>query len=148
VKEEPEPGERGNAVDGSEPRVIGLHHAGVTVTDLAVSEEWYGRVFGLRRIREVELPGVSKVVLSADGEGPLLSLNLHDANSGEHFSESRTGLDHFAFLVSGRDELAWWQSRFEELGVDHSEIKDSPFGGLIVLRDPDNIQLEVFAAAP
>jgi glyoxylase I family protein len=124
---------------------MGLHHAGVSVTDLAASEAWYGRVFGLRRIREVELPGVTKVVLSADGERPLLSLNLHDANFGEDFAESRTGLDHFAFLVSSREELAWWEARFEELGVEHSEIKESPFGGLIVLRDPDNIQLEVFA---
>jgi glyoxylase I family protein len=135
-------------VEHVEPSIVGLHHAGVSVTDLAVSEDWYGRVFGLRRIREVELPGVTKVVLSADGKRPLLSLNLHDANAGEDFAESRTGLDHFAFVVSGPDELARWQARFDELGVDHSEIKESPYGGLIVLRDPDNIQLEVFAPAP
>ncbi len=135
-------------MSSGEPRVIGLHHAGVSVTDLAISEAWYGRVFGLRRIRKVELPGVTKVVLSADGQRPLLSLNVHDANFGEDFVESRTGLDHFAFLVSGPEELAWWQSHFEALGVEHSEIKESPFGGLIVLRDPDNIQLEVFAPAP
>jgi catechol 2,3-dioxygenase-like lactoylglutathione lyase family enzyme len=135
-------------VEDREPSVVGLHHAGVSVTDLAVSEEWYGRVFGLRRIREVELPGVTKVVLSADGRRPLLSLNLHDANAGEDFVESRTGLDHFAFLVGDPEELTRWRSRFDELGVDHSEIKHSPFGELIVLRDPDNIQLEVFAPAP
>jgi glyoxylase I family protein len=127
---------------------MGLHHAGISVTDLAVSEAWYGRVFGLRRIREDQLPGVHKVVLSADGERPLLSLNLHDANAGEDFTESRTGLDHFAFVVGGPEELAWWQSHFEALGVEHSEIKDRPFGGLIVLRDPDNIQLEVFGPKP
>jgi glyoxylase I family protein len=139
------PGILSGPVEEREPSVVGLHHAGVSVTDLAVSEEWYGRVFGLRRLREVELPGVHKVVLSADGERPLLSLNLHDANAGEDFTESRTGLDHFAFLVGGPGELAWWRSRFEALGVDHSGIKESPFGGLIVVRDPDNIQLEVFA---
>lgn len=135
-------------MEDREPNVVGLHHAGVSVTDLAASEAWYGRVFGLRRLREVELPGVHKVVLSADGRQPLLSLNLHDANAGEDFAESRTGLDHFAFRVDGPDELAWWQAHFEALGVEHSGIKDSPFGGLIVLRDPDNIQLEVFGPKP
>lgn len=130
-----------------EPSVTGLHHAGITVTDLAVSEQWYGRVFGLRRIREVTLPGVTKVVLSADGQRPLLSLNLHDANSGEAAAECRTGLDHLAFSVGDAEELAVWKSRFEDVGVVHSEIKDTPFGALIVLRDPDNIQLEVFAEA-
>lgn len=125
---------------------MGLHHAGVSVTDLALSEEWYGRVFGLRRIRVVELSGVHKVVLSADGVWPLLSLNLHDANEGEDFDESRTGLDHFAFRVGGPDQLAWWASHFDALGIAHSGIKDSPFGALIVLRGPDNIQLEVFGS--
>ncbi|MGH9034201.1 MAG: VOC family protein, partial [Acidimicrobiia bacterium] len=120
-------------------------HAGVSVTDVAVSEEWYGRVFGLRRLRVVELPGVHKVVLTADGRQPLLSLNLHDANAGEGFAESRTGLDHLAFQVDSIETLAWWRARFEQLGVEHSEIKDGAYGGLIVLRDPDNIQLEVFA---
>lgn len=134
-------------MEDREPNVVGLHHAGISVTDLAASEDWYGRVFGLRRIREVKLPGVTKVVLSADGRQPLLSLNLHDANFGEDFVESRTGLDHFAFLVGGPDELPWWQARFDEMGVEHSGIKESPFGGLIVLRDPDNIQLEVFGPA-
>ena len=124
--------------------VTGLHHAGVTVTDLAVSEEWYGRVFGLHRIREVKLPGVHKIALSADGRQPLLSLNLHDASAGEDFDESRTGLDHLAFCVAGPGELERWKARFEELGVEHTEIKDTQFGRLIVLRDPDNIQLEVF----
>ena len=41
------------------------------------------------------------------------------------------------------------QARFEKLGVNHSEIKPvrSEFGDgrMITFRDPDNIQLEVFA---
>lgn len=131
----------------AEPRVTGLHHVGITVTDLAASEEWYGRVFGLRRIRAFELPGVAKVILSADGQRPLVSLNLHDTNSGEDFAESRTGLDHLAFTVGDAEELAVWNSRFTDLGVVHSEIKHTPFGGLIVVRDPDNIQVEVVAEA-
>lgn len=134
-------------MDEGESRVTGLGHAGVSVTDLAASEEWYGAVLGLRRIREVSLPGVVKVVLSADGQRPLLSLNLHDANAGEDFVESRTGLDHLAFAVGDVSELAAWKSRFEELGVVHSDVKETPFGAMVVLRDPDNIQLEVFAEA-
>lgn len=132
-------------MDNPAPGITGVHHAGISVTDLGRSEAWYGRVLGLGRIREVRLPGVTKVTLSADGQRPLLSLNLHDANCGEEFAEYRTGLDHIAFAARNAAELAVWKARFENLGVVHSEIKDTPFGGLIVLRDPDNIQLEVFA---
>ena len=47
------------------------------------------------------------------------------------------------------DDVREFKQRFEELGVNHSEIKPvrSEFGdgGMITFRDPDNIQLEVFA---
>lgn len=35
--------------------------------------------------------------------------------------------------------------RFEELGVVHSDVKQAASGSaMVTLRDPDNIQLEVF----
>ena len=40
------------------------------------------------------------------------------------------------------------RSRFERLGVAHSEIKPSVVGDLSAFRDPDNIQLEVYAPYP
>jgi catechol 2,3-dioxygenase-like lactoylglutathione lyase family enzyme len=58
------------------------------------------------------------------------------------FSEFRTGLDHIAFAVSSRDELEAWQDRLAEKGIPFSPIAESPIGTLVVLRDPDNIQLE------
>jgi hypothetical protein len=33
----------------------------------------------------------------------------------------------------------------DELGVAHGEIVDAPFGSGLAFRDPDNIQLELFA---
>jgi glyoxylase I family protein len=49
-------------------------------------------------------------------------------------------------VSGGVDDLEEWKRRFEDRGVDHSEIRRTPNGGgVITLRDPDNIQLEVFA---
>jgi glyoxylase I family protein len=78
-----------------------------------------------------------------------LTLTQHENGSGERFDEHRTGLDHVAFSVPSIDDVREFKQRFEELGVNHSEIKPvrSEFGdgGMITFRDPDNIQLEVFA---
>jgi hypothetical protein len=35
-----------------------------------------------------------------------------------------------------------WQARIAEKGIPFSPIAESPIGTLVVLRDPDNIQLE------
>jgi hypothetical protein len=46
--------------------------------------------------------------------------------------------------VSSRDELEAWQDILAEKGITFSPIAESPIGTLVVLRDPDNIQLELW----
>jgi len=53
-------------------------------------------------------------------------------------------MDHVAFKV-GPGDIDTLKRRFEELGVEHSDVKASAGGGaMITFRDPDHIQLEVF----
>jgi glyoxylase I family protein len=74
-------------------------------------------------------------------------LHHHDDNPGEPFRENRTGLDHMAFAVPGRSDLEAWVSWLDALGVGNSGVVDvtqpMPFS-VVVFRDPDNIQLELF----
>jgi len=65
----------------------------------------------------------------------------------ERFAEARTGLDHFGLAVPTRADLEAWQAHLQQLGVQHSPIADRPYGSVLVFRDPDNIQLELFAPA-
>ena len=75
----------------------------------------------------------------------IIVLHRHDANEGERFAETRTGLDHVGFNVSSRADLERWQEHLAALGVSQSPIADTPYGYILVFRDPDNIQLEMFA---
>ena len=65
-----------------------------------------------------------------------------DNNTKERFSETRTGLDHVGFMVSGHADLEAWESRLTELRVEHSPINDKEGYSVLVFRDPDNVQLE------
>jgi len=80
--------------------------------------------------------------------GITLTLTAHDGAAGDRFDERRTGMDHVSFAVPTMEALLEFKERFAEEGVDHSEIRPtaSGAGGMITFRDPDNIQLEVFAA--
>jgi glyoxylase I family protein len=65
--------------------------------------------------------------------------------SEEPSDERRPGLDHVAFGVADRAELEEWAARLDELGVAHGDIVDAGYGSGLAFRDPDNIQLELFA---
>ena len=56
--------------------------------------------------------------------------------------------DHVALNVATREDLEAWTAWLDTLGIKHSGIRDGdePFAfATVVFRDPDNIQLELFA---
>lgn len=134
---------------------VRLHHLALTVRDLDASVEWYCRVFGLSSLMDVPHPGGLGRVLADEEQQLVIVLHRHDANEKEPFRESRTGLDHPGLLVPTRQDLVTWQSHLESHGVvpaaaadqplTQSPIVDEPYGSVLVLRDPDNIQLELFS---
>ena len=128
--------------------VLGYHHLSLSVTDLGKSTEWYQQVLGLDVTAEIEGEGFRRTRLRAPNSGVTLTLTRHDAQSGDTFSERRAGMDHVALDVGTVDAVAELKVRFAELGVEHSEVKATKSGtAMITLRDPDNIQLEVFGGS-
>jgi glyoxylase I family protein len=132
-----------------------IHHIALTVTDLDASIAWYEKVFDIAyRMEEPHQGGTGKV-LADEAWRLMIVLHRHDANGGEAFAETRTGLDHVGLAVPGRADLEAWQAHLERMGVrktaaadrpcTQSPIVDRPYGSVLVFRDPDNIQLELFA---
>jgi catechol 2,3-dioxygenase-like lactoylglutathione lyase family enzyme len=130
----------------SVPTVVGLHHCGLTVTDLDASVAWYCRVFGLERVMTEPHEGGMAVVLNRPGTPLFIGLHRHDRNDGARADETVTGLDHLAFHVPERAMLESWVAHLDDLGIKHSDLYETtdPFPyALVVFRDPDNLQLEV-----
>jgi glyoxylase I family protein len=128
--------------------ILGYHHVSLSVTDLSKSAAWYQQTLGLEVDADIEGNGFRRTRLRAPQSGVTLTLTSHEQQSGERFDERRAGVDHIAFNVGGVEDVQELKSRFEQLGVDHSEVKQAGSGtAMITLRDPDNIQLEVFGGA-
>jgi catechol 2,3-dioxygenase-like lactoylglutathione lyase family enzyme len=139
--------------DDNAPAITGIHHFSITVTDLEASVNWYERVFRAQRLPmqfphyECEDTGYA-VLLLEPRSGLAFGLHTNTGNDGQRFDEARTGLDHVGFNVASRSELESWTAWLDELGVEHSGVRtgDDPFAfATVVFRDPDNIQLELFA---
>jgi catechol 2,3-dioxygenase-like lactoylglutathione lyase family enzyme len=135
-----------------------LHHVALTVTDLEASVSWYERVFGVTYQMDTPHAGGVGKVLADESWQLMIALHRHDPGSAQPFSETLVGLDHVGFAVHQRTDLQSWQQRLEANGVQpaaaadrpltQSPIADEPYGSVLVFRDPDNIQLELFAPRP
>ena len=130
------------------PTLAGYSHLSLSVTDLEKSTEWYCDILGFESIAHVEGDGFLRNRLRQPDAGITLTLTAHEANEGDTFDERRTGMDHVSFVVPSVDDIHAFKECFQDRGVEHSEVKATAggAGGMITFRDPDNIQLEVFAA--
>jgi glyoxylase I family protein len=135
------------------PAITGVHHISLTVSDIEASAAWYQRLLGAERV-PMKFPHYEReetgfgVLLVEPRSGLMVGLHTNTANKGEQFDEARTGLDHVGLRVATREDMEAWTAWLDELGIEHSGIRggDEPFAfATVVFRDPDNIQLELFA---
>ena len=129
-----------------------VHHVALTVTNPAVSRQWYQRLLSAAPVLDEDFPavperhqGFRKVVFVLPG-GLVLGLLGHAATDrNQRFDEFGPGLDHISFGCADRSELEKWQRRLDELGIKHGGIAEDALGFALAFRDPDNIALEFWA---
>jgi lactoylglutathione lyase len=118
--------------------VIRLHHAGVHVSDLARSAQFYQRVFGLSLSRRLSFGSEQLVFLSA---GDALLELIADGQG-----ERPTGVvDHVAFEVADIDA---WLIQLRQRGVrlvDHVPVDVPQLNARILFcLGPDGERIELF----
>jgi glyoxylase I family protein len=128
------------------PAITGISHVDLSVTDLEASVAWYTELLGLVPLfgGRNDDAGYDVRYVMEPNSGVVIGFEQHDANPGTAFDERRVGLDHLSFNVADRAALDDWLARLDALGVPHSGITEEESWDVLVLRDPDNIQLEFF----
>lgn len=127
--------------------ISGFGHVSFTVTDLERSARWYEDVLGLKRVADIDKGEWRKVIFEDPVSLVVLSLTHHgERSSHDTATEFRTGLDHLSFVVPSHGDLELWLERLDQFDVPHTEILETTSGWVLVFRDPDNIQLELYAA--
>jgi glyoxylase I family protein len=128
----------------SAPSITGISHVDLSVTDLKASVKWYTELLAMVPLfgGRSEDAGYDVEYLMEPASGVVMGFEQHDANDGGPFDERRIGLDHLSFNVRNREELDGWLARLDELDISHSGITEEDNWDVLVLRDPDNIQIE------
>jgi glyoxylase I family protein len=126
------------------PTITGGHHIAFTVTDADRSARWYQDLLGMQIVFEGDEDDVRFRVLAHPESGWIIGVRQYKGREEGPFDEFRCGMDHFAFTVSSREELEAWEQVLEEKGITYTPIAETPIGTVIVFRDPDNLQLELW----
>ncbi|MBB2911498.1 catechol 2,3-dioxygenase-like lactoylglutathione lyase family enzyme [Streptosporangium becharense] len=122
--------------------LTGVHHVKIWVSDLARSRSWYERVLGLEhRISFEDDDGVIRgMSFGVPGAGFQIALR---ENPG--LARALSDADPFG-LEATREGLDAWAARLDELGVPHSPIVRASSGYAMGFRDPDGVQIRLYAA--
>ena len=124
------------ALPTEQPTLGPVNHVALAVTDLQRSERWYTDVLGLVRMDvEVADDGTGHVTLLSPTGGWMLTLS----------SGAAPAVQHVAFTCADREALATWRDTLAAKAVAPGTITDAPYGSGFVVRDPDGLEIELFA---
>src|SRR5579863_9544150 len=106
------------------PRLEGVHHLKLPVSDLGRTEAWYARVLGYQRstefVEEGELKGIG-MVHPAGGPGIAFRLDPEKARAA-------AGFDFFSIGVPDQTTLRELAAHLDELGERHGGVHRASHG--------------------
>ncbi len=118
-------------------------HITINVTDMVRSEDFYGRVMGLKKLDTVDMGDHELHYYEIEG-GPRIELISYSDDFGELHPDSRTAglFRHLAFSVEDLDGL---YKKFKDNGVkcltEPSVVPNLNFRNLMI-QDPNGVELE------
>jgi glyoxalase family protein len=123
--------------------LIGIHHLTAVSADIRENHRFYTQTLGMRLVkRSVNQDDVSAYHLFyADAKGsPGTDLTFFDWSVPRERRGTRA-IVRTALRVAGGEALAWWESRFRELGVEAGEIAERDGRLTIEFADPEGQRL-------
>ncbi len=129
----------------SEIRPQEVGHVVLKVRDLGRSSEFYERVLGFRKVADY---AGRMAFFTATGE------NHHDIGLMEMGSQAPSphpaavGLYHVAIRLEDEDAVRAAYRRLVEAGADVTGASDHGVSRSVYLRDPDGIEIELYADVP
>lgn len=123
------------------PRLAGIHHLKLPVSDLERSRAWYESRLGYAlQVEFVEQGTLMGVGLHHPNGGPDLALRLDPARAA-----AAAGFDYFAIGVPDRAAIEALAARLTDLGEEHAGVHPASAGWILpLLHDPDGHEVRFY----
>jgi catechol 2,3-dioxygenase-like lactoylglutathione lyase family enzyme len=127
--------------------LVKIRQVKIPVSDLAGSVRWYLRALDLELAAEyVEQGELRGAVLADQDSGFVIALRDRDLCANR---PDLSGFDVVGFEIADRDTFHQIVARWDELGLEHTEVWDGGHYGLSVdLHDPDGTALRFLCDDP
>jgi catechol 2,3-dioxygenase-like lactoylglutathione lyase family enzyme len=123
-------------------QISGFHHVCLPASDLDRSGDWYERVFGFERVLIEENEDRVTMIMLEHPAGMLLCLRQpQDLSLGWH--ELGSAAAFLSFRVASRADLVLWDTRLDELGVEHSHPRQAHLGWALDVIDPSGLRIQL-----
>jgi catechol 2,3-dioxygenase-like lactoylglutathione lyase family enzyme len=132
-------------------RIAGLHHVTLISANLERSTGFYRDLLGLRLVeagRNQDDPDARHFWFGDADGAPGTLVTLFEYPAMERGAVGVGSTHHFAFRVSGEDELEGWRRYLESRGVPCTPVLDRDHFKSIYLRDPDGHIVEIATDLP
>ncbi|MCW2654337.1 MAG: glyoxalase/bleomycin resistance protein/dioxygenase [Mycobacterium sp.] len=124
------------------PRLQGLHHLKLPVSDLDTSLSWYQRVFDAQYLSQFDHYDRAgqryAVILRLPGVDIPIELRW-----APRAAAATIGYDPVHFVAGGTDDLLAWTTRLDGLGIEHSPLITALAGDLLIFADPDQTYIHL-----
>ena len=127
-------------------RIAGIHHITLISANLDRSTAFYRDLLGLRLVEagtNQDDPNARHFWFGDADGAPGSLVSLFEYPHMERGSVGVGSTHHFAFRVSGEDELEAWQRYLTSRGVPCTDVLDRERFKSIYLRDPDGHIVEI-----
>jgi catechol 2,3-dioxygenase-like lactoylglutathione lyase family enzyme len=121
------------------PRLKGLHHVKLPVSDLDTSLTWYQRVFDAEHLSQFD---------HYDGAGARYAVILQlpgvdipvELRWAPDAATATAGYDPVSFVAG---DIQAWSDHLDAVGIEHSPVITALAGQLLIFRDPDQTFLRL-----
>jgi catechol 2,3-dioxygenase-like lactoylglutathione lyase family enzyme len=123
------------------PRLAGVHHLKLPVSDIERSRAWYESRLGYElQVEFVEQGKLMGVGLAHPAGGPELALRLDPDRAA-----AAAGFDYFAIGVPDRESIEALAARLTALGEEHAGVHQASAGWILpLLHDPDGHEVRFY----
>lgn len=123
------------------PKLDGVHHLKLPVSDLRRSQRWYESRLGYQVTEEFhEHAGLMGIGMEHPNGGPGIALRLDPRRA-----RAAAGFDYFAIGVPDEKSIRALAARLSDLGEQHAGVHFATFGWILpMLHDPDGYEVRFY----